>query len=124
MSCRNHQCMQMNRDKIVLPGVSLHHIVFRSHGGTDDPGNTILLCHNCHEYAHGRGNLKVNGQRVTGRQFMIGVLGHLCETSERYREAFETLVMKELATEEGQRAFMEAIAAEENNKGIATGEVR
>ena len=32
--------------------VDVHHLVLRSHGGTDNPDNLILLCRNCHEKAH------------------------------------------------------------------------
>lgn len=31
----------------------IHHIIFRSQGGTDDPLNLVALCRNCHEQAHG-----------------------------------------------------------------------
>ena len=30
----------------------LHHIIFRSAGGTDDIDNLIALCRECHEKAH------------------------------------------------------------------------
>ena len=29
-----------------------HHIKYRSHGGTDDPSNRIMLCKGCHDMAH------------------------------------------------------------------------
>lgn len=32
--------------------VDVHHLVFRSHGGTDDIENLIGLCRKCHEDAH------------------------------------------------------------------------
>lgn len=32
----------------------VHHIVFRSQGGTDDPSNLVAICRGCHEQAHGR----------------------------------------------------------------------
>lgn len=34
----------------------IHHIIFRSQGGTDDPSNLVSLCRGCHEQAHGRRN--------------------------------------------------------------------
>lgn len=30
----------------------IHHIVYRSQGGTDDISNLIQLCRHCHEQAH------------------------------------------------------------------------
>ena len=32
----------------------IHHIVFRSRGGTDDLSNLIGLCESCHDRAHFR----------------------------------------------------------------------
>lgn len=32
--------------------VDIHHIVFRSQGGTDDASNLIALCRECHNLAH------------------------------------------------------------------------
>lgn len=37
-------------------GAHIHHIVFRSQGGKDEPDNLVTLCGSCHEKAHGRGN--------------------------------------------------------------------
>lgn len=37
------------------PGEDIHHIVFRSQGGTDDPSNLVSLCRLCHNRAHGVG---------------------------------------------------------------------
>jgi 5-methylcytosine-specific restriction endonuclease McrA len=34
------------------PGSQAHHIVYRSHGGTDEPSNLILTCHECHRLIH------------------------------------------------------------------------
>lgn len=35
--------------------LQIHHILYRSHGGTDDPDNLVLLCRECHQAAHGIG---------------------------------------------------------------------
>jgi 5-methylcytosine-specific restriction endonuclease McrA len=34
-------------------GGHVHHIIFRSQGGTHNPNNLCLLCHDCHERMHG-----------------------------------------------------------------------
>jgi 5-methylcytosine-specific restriction endonuclease McrA len=33
-------------------GIELHHIIYRSHGGSDEVGNIIALCRDCHNKAH------------------------------------------------------------------------
>lgn len=33
-------------------GTEIHHIVFRSHGGSDNISNLICLCNTCHKKAH------------------------------------------------------------------------
>lgn len=35
------------------PAAEIHHITFRSHCGTSDLDNLIVLCRDCHERAHG-----------------------------------------------------------------------
>ena len=34
------------------PSVDIHHLVFKSQGGKDEPNNLIALCRYCHEKAH------------------------------------------------------------------------
>lgn len=38
--------------------VDIHHIIYRSRGGSDEADNLIALCRKCHEKAH-RGLLSV-----------------------------------------------------------------
>lgn len=33
---------------------NVHHVVYRSRGGKDDPANLILTCRECHRDIHGR----------------------------------------------------------------------
>jgi 5-methylcytosine-specific restriction endonuclease McrA len=35
------------------PATEVHHIIFRSHGGTHELNNLACLCRVCHEMAHG-----------------------------------------------------------------------
>ncbi len=73
-----------------------HHIKFRSQGGDNKVTNGITLCRQCHDFAHGKGNLKINDKRVTARQFMIMVLNHLvCEKFYRWHDVHEELKRKE-----------------------------
>ena len=34
-------------------GDHVHHKMMRSHGGSNDPSNLVLVCHSCHEDIHG-----------------------------------------------------------------------
>ena len=38
------------------PAVNLHHVIYKSHGGTDNPDNLIPLCMNCHDGHHTNNN--------------------------------------------------------------------
>jgi hypothetical protein len=40
----------------------VHHVVFRSHGGSDDPSNLTTLCESCHDDLHA-GKFTLNGKR-------------------------------------------------------------
>lgn len=55
---RNTKKIVASRDNglCVLCGavaVDVHHVIYRSHGGKDEPGNCVCLCRRCHENAHG-----------------------------------------------------------------------
>lgn len=46
----NHRCVICGS-----PYIQHHHIIFRSAGGWDTPGNLVCLCSVCHSiYAHGK----------------------------------------------------------------------
>ena len=52
--CQNPDCK--NKDK--NPILELHHIMFKSNGGTDSPNNFITLCTKCHTPKNHKGFLK------------------------------------------------------------------
>jgi hypothetical protein len=45
----SHTCQKCKATKVPL---QVHHIVFRSQGGSDRPSNLITLCNNCHSKVH------------------------------------------------------------------------
>lgn len=45
----NHTCQCCGKKNVRL---EVHHIIFRSHGGTDDENNLITLCEGCHREVH------------------------------------------------------------------------
>ena len=70
--CRNPKCERLNPTWL-----SLHHIKYRSQGGSDTPENTITLCRSCdHAVHHGYGK---GAERLTGRQFMLKILDDLID---------------------------------------------
>jgi len=51
---RNYAILKRDRFRCQVPGCNcrrnlhIHHIILRSHGGSDDPANLIVLCEKCH----------------------------------------------------------------------------
>ena len=73
-----------------------HHIILRSQGGSDDPKNGISFGQRHHDPAHGVGGFKIDGVRVTGRQYMIMVLDRLVDSPDyRWGDVHEELKRKE-----------------------------
>ncbi len=54
-----YQCQKCKTRKGKL---HVHHVVFRSNGGTDSPENLIVLCSDCHEKLH-NGEFEIKGAR-------------------------------------------------------------
>lgn len=80
--------------------IDWHHIVKRSEGGSDSVENTVSLCrYACHDKAE-NGYVNDEGEYVSGRQFMIGVLRKIRKLrprSFRWSAALERLeVMEDL----------------------------
>src|SRR6185369_13014034 len=59
--CSNPMCRARSR-------LHVHHIVFRSHGGSDEPWNLITLCVGCHALVHS-GRLKIVGRAPDQLEF-------------------------------------------------------
>lgn len=64
----NTKAMVLNRDNYTCQcckgkhkdsKLEVHHIIFRSQGGSDEEGNLITLCHTCHKKLHD-GKIKLN----------------------------------------------------------------
>jgi len=52
--------------------LEVHHIIYRSQGGTDDVNNLITLCHECHQGVH-KGNVKISRSKVKSFKAAAGV---------------------------------------------------
>ena len=80
-------CKGKHRDT----NLEVHHKIFRSQGGSNDPENLITLCHTCHKSLHeGKINPKFNGKHK-------GTLNHATQMNsiriqllKSYPEAIET----------------------------------
>jgi len=55
----NHKCQNSNcKNKDKNPILEIHHIIFKSNGGTNTPSNLITLCNKCHTPENHKGFLK------------------------------------------------------------------
>lgn len=61
----NHTC-QHCKGKTKDSSLHVHHIVFRSNGGSDESENLITLCKTCHDRLH-KCEIKIKGGKAKGR---------------------------------------------------------
>jgi 5-methylcytosine-specific restriction endonuclease McrA len=61
--------------KWVDPGEKFHHVIFKSHGGSDTKENGATLCMDCHRLAHGE-------QAESIRQILLGYLEQIYCTNK------------------------------------------
>ena len=96
----NTKAMVLNRDnytcqcckgKHKCSKLEVHHIVFRSQGGSDEESNLITLCHTCHKDLHsGKINPKLKG-KVKGALKYATQMNSICKQLFRtYPNAIET----------------------------------
>lgn len=96
----NTRAMVLNRDNYVCQyckgkhkdsKLEVHHIVFRSQGGSDEENNLITLCHTCHNDLHsGKINLRLKGKIKGNLKYatqMNSIRKQLCRL---YPNAIET----------------------------------
>jgi len=61
-SYKCQHCKGKSKDK----KLEIHHIIFRSDNGSDEPGNLITLCKTCHDMVHD-GKIVINGGKAKGQ---------------------------------------------------------
>jgi len=59
-------------------GTAMHHLIKRSHGGSDDHDNLLELCVDCHRLMHEGGD-DWTGERLTGLQWQLMILRELSQ---------------------------------------------
>lgn len=71
--------------------INVHHIVFRSNGGSDEPENLITLCKTCHDALHaGKIKLKLSGKSKGSLKFATQMNEIRSQLLKKYPEAIET----------------------------------
>ena len=86
----NYKC-QICKGKHKDSKLEVHHIIFRSQGGSDEAENLITLCHTCHKALHD-GIIKVNliGKTKGQLKYATQMNSIRCQLLKRYPEAIET----------------------------------
>lgn len=83
----NYTCQQCKKSNVHL---EVHHIVYRSNGGSDDESNLITLCEDCHHKLH-QGKMKLKKSISQGKKKALKdatQMNHLkCLLMEHYPKA-------------------------------------
>ena len=96
----NTKTMVLNRDNYTCQyckgkhkdsKLEVHHIIFRSQGGSDEESNLITLCHTCHRDLHnGKINLKLNGKAKGTLKYATQMNSIRKQLFKIYPDAIET----------------------------------
>ena len=96
----NTKAMVLNRDNYTCQyckgkhkdsKLEVHHIVFRSQGGSDEESNLITLCHTCHKDLHsGKINPKLSGKTKSTLKYATQMNSIRKQLFGLYPEAVET----------------------------------
>lgn len=99
----NTKAMVLNRDNYTCQcckgkhkdsKLEVHHIIFRSQGGSDEPENLITLCHACHyDLHHGKINPKLKGKAKGQLKYATQMNSIRCQLLKSYPDAIETFGM-------------------------------
>lgn len=96
----NTKAMVLNRDNYTCQycknkhkdsKLEVHHIVYRSNGGSNEESNLITLCHTCHQDVHsGKINLKTSGKIKGTFKYATQMNSIRIQLLRKYPEAIET----------------------------------
>lgn len=99
----NTKAMVLNRDNYTCQcckgkhkdsKLEVHHIVFRSQGGSNDESNLITLCHTCHQNLHkGIINPNFKGKKKGNLNYATQMNSIRVQLLKHYPEAIETFGM-------------------------------
>ena len=92
--------MVLNRDNYICQyckgkhkdsKLEVHHIIYRSQGGSDEESNLITLCHTCHKDLHsGKIIPKFNGKKKGTLKYATQMNSIRCQLLKTYPDAIET----------------------------------
>ena len=90
----------------------VHHILFRSKGGTDTPDNLITLCENCHKNLHAEKFELKTGKSRTKHATEIGIVKSQLKKRWEFKETFgyETKYFREQILKLGKAHHLDAVA--------------
>ena len=96
----NTKAMILNRDNYTCQyckgkhkdsKLEVHHIIYRSNGGSNEESNLITLCHTCHQNIHkGIINLKLKGKIKGTLKYATQMNSIRIQLLKKYPEAIET----------------------------------
>lgn len=96
----NTKAMVLNRDNYTCQcckgkhkdsKLEVHHIIFRSQGGSDEESNLITLCHTCHKDLHsGKINPNFKGKKKGTLKYATQMNSIRCQLLKQYPDAIET----------------------------------
>lgn len=99
----NTKAMVLNRDNYTCQcckgkhkdsKLEVHHIIYRSQGGSDEQDNLITLCHTCHKDLHsGKITPKFNGKKKGTLKYATQMNSIRCQLLKTYPDAIETFGM-------------------------------
>lgn len=99
----NTRAMVLNRDNYTCQyckgkhkdsKLEVHHIIFRSQGGSDESKNLITLCHTCHyNLHHGKIKPKLQGKAKGQLKYATQMNSIRCQLLKAYPDAIETFGM-------------------------------
>jgi 5-methylcytosine-specific restriction endonuclease McrA len=89
----NHTCQCCN-GKHKDSKLEVHHIIYRSQGGSDEESNLITLCHTCHKDLHaGKITLKLDGKEKGTLKYATQMNSIRCQMLRHYPYVIETFGM-------------------------------
>lgn len=90
LSADGYKCMATGCKCDSKNGLHAHHIIYRSHEGSDDISNGITLCPVAHDWVHN--GTKHLGVLFTGRAYMLEILrSHRKDKGFRWQAVMEIL---------------------------------
>lgn len=111
LSRDNYKCQSKQKVKH-SEKLHVHHIIFRSKGGTDTPDNLITLCEDCHKNLHAKKFELKTGKSRTKHATEVGIVKSQLKRCWDFKETFgyETKYFREQILKLDKAHYLDAIA--------------